>query len=91
MRFGSGSLARRSWRTLQILIEPLHRAPDRADLIFALAETMAFVRIVVRVNGLAVLLEKLDDLGRLFLGHAWIIIPLQHQQRCFHRVNIGDW
>jgi hypothetical protein len=90
MRFGSGSLARRSGHTLQILVEPLDRAPDRVDPIFARPQTMAFVRIVVRVDGLLVLLENLHDLCRLFLGHAQIVIALPHQQRRFDRVNTGE-
>src|SRR6266851_618784 len=80
----------RSIRSLEVFVEPGDGAADGVDLVFAFFEAVAFVGVVVRVNGLAVLLEEFDDLLGFFLGDAGIIAALQNEERRLDVVDVGD-
>src|SRR4029077_15993920 len=60
--------------TLQVLVEPLQRAADVRDAILALCEAVSLVGVVVRLDGLAVLLQQLDHLHCLFLRDARVVV-----------------
>src|SRR5579871_6137892 len=79
-----------SRRSLQVLVEPLDGAPRRIDPVLALGKTVAFVRVVMDCDGLAVLRKDVDDLLRFLPWNARVVISLQHQQRRLDAMKIGD-
>ena len=63
----------------QVLIEPGDRAPDGVDLILAFHEAVTFIRVIVDVYNAAFFFEDIDDLLRLLLRYARIVVALQHE------------
>src|SRR5436190_6319015 len=67
--------------TLQVLVEPVNRAPQRVNLVLSLGEAVPLVGIVMSIHDLASFLESRDSL-LCFLGRiANIIFSLQNQYR----------
>lgn len=64
--------------SLQISIEPCQCALYRIDAVLTLGESMPLLGIITRIYDLAVLLELIDYLLRLFLGNTRIVVALQH-------------
>src|SRR5438874_7833190 len=70
-----------AWRGVfahEMLIEPGNRAPDGVDLVLTFHEAVTFIRVIVNIHGASFLLKDIDDLLRLLLRHARVIIALQH-------------
>ena len=63
----------------EILIEPGDGAPDGVNLVLAFHEAMTFIRVIVNIHDPAFFLEDIDNLLRLLLRHARIIVALQHE------------
>src|SRR5690242_14258979 len=74
----SGRLLRCGSRSsiLQILLKPIDGALHRINLVLALGEAVAFLRIVVRVNNSAAFLQQIYDLLGFFPGNPGIIVAL---------------
>src|ERR1700686_2217431 len=81
-------LAPRLAVALQVLVEPGDEPGQRINVVFAFGPTVAFVRIVMSVNGLPFLLEDLLDLTRFLGGDANVALALQDQQRRLFAPNV---
>src|SRR5690242_2938479 len=74
---GGGLLA----AAFQVLVEPLERAADGVDLVFAFREAVPFLRVVLHFNGFARLLHGFHQLVGLLLRDADVAFALEHEQR----------
>jgi hypothetical protein len=75
---------------LQIFIKPFDCSLYRVHLIFALGESMPLIRIIMRIRGFPGVLQDFHDLFRFFLGHAYIVAALKHQQRRIRIFDVGE-
>src|ERR1017187_3070803 len=72
---------RPSWaRFLQILVEPRDGAVEGIHLVLALGKAVALAGIIMRVHDLSIPAQGVDHLIGLFLGVAYVVLALQHQQ-----------
>jgi hypothetical protein len=74
----------------KILVEPSDRAPDRVNLVLSFHEAVTFIGMLVNVHRPAFFLKDIDDLLRLLLRHARIVVALEHQQRRLLASNVCD-
>ena len=73
-----------------MLVEPVDRPADGIYLVFALHEAVAFIRVIVSVNGLTGAIQDLNNLLRLFFRDPNVVVALQNQEGSASVADIRD-